>query len=161
MTKVQVINKSHNPLPAYATELSAGMDVRADLSNPKKIKVFEGQITFTDKGIRLKPFARILIPTGLYFAIPKGKEIQVRSRSGKSLKEGLCVVQGIGTIDADYRGEVGICIINKSQEEQSIKFDERIAQLVLCDHDTVEWEVVDELSETERGAGGFGHSGKN
>jgi len=160
MNKVEVLNSGTNELPTYATTSSSGMDVKADLTNPDKIKIFEGSIEFHKEHIVVNPQSRILIPSGLKIAIPEGFEIQVRSRSGKSLKEGLCVVQGVGTIDSDYRGEVGICLINLSAFPQKIKQSERVAQLVMSKVETFQWKNVKTLSETVRGEGGFGHTGK-
>lgn len=141
--KVQVINKSHHPLPAYATPLSAGMDLRANLKSP----------------ITLQPLERCLVPTGLYMALPAGYEAQVRPRSGLAIKKGITVLNSPGTIDADYRGEVCVILVNLSQEPFVIEDGERIAQMVIARHEQLEWEAVDVLSETERGTGGFGHSG--
>jgi dUTP pyrophosphatase len=143
VTKVQIINRGHHALPAYATELSAGMDLRANLNEP----------------IVLKPLQRCLVPTGLFMALPEGYEAQVRPRSGLALKKGITVLNSPGTIDADYRGEVGVILVNLSAEEFVIEDGERIAQMVVARHEQVEWEAVEVLSETERGAGGFGHTG--
>lgn len=143
MEKVQIINRGHHALPAYATELSAGMDLRANLSEP----------------IVLKPLQRCLVPTGLYMALPEGYEAQVRPRSGLALKKGITVLNSPGTIDADYRGEVGVILVNLSAEDFVIEDGERIAQMVIARYQQVEWEAVEVLSETERGAGGFGHTG--
>ena len=143
MTKVQIINRGHHALPAYATELSAGVDLRANLTEP----------------IVLKPLQRCLIPTGLFIALPEGHEAQVRPRSGLALKRGITVLNSPGTIDADYRGEVCVILVNLSAEEFVIEDGERIAQMVVARHEQVEWETVEMLSETERGAGGFGHTG--
>ena len=140
---VQIINKSKHPLPSYATVASAGMDLRANLDSP----------------ITLKPLQRILVPTGLYMALPVGYEAQVRPRSGLALKKGITVLNTPGTIDADYRGEVGVILVNLSAEEFVIEDGERIAQLVIARHEQVEWQPVEVLEETQRGAGGFGHSG--
>ncbi len=140
---VQIINKSKHPLPSYATVASAGMDLRANLSEP----------------ITLKPLQRTLVPTGLYMALPVGYEAQVRPRSGLALKKGITVLNTPGTIDADYRGEVGVILVNLSAEEFVIEDGERIAQLVIARHEQVEWQPVEVLEETQRGAGGFGHSG--
>lgn len=140
---VQIINKSKHPLPTYATVASAGMDLRANLSEP----------------ITLKPLQRTLVPTGLYMALPVGFEAQVRPRSGLALKKGVTVLNTPGTIDADYRGEVGVILVNLSSEEFVIEDGERIAQLIIARHEQVEWQPVEVLEETERGAGGFGHSG--
>ena len=141
--KVQIINRSHHPLPEYATELSAGMDLRANIDAP----------------IVLKPMQRCIIPTGLYMALPAGYEAQVRPRSGLAIKKGMTVLNSPGTIDADYRGEVGVILINLSQEDWTVTDGERIAQMVIARHEQVEWNQVEILDETERGAGGFGHSG--
>ncbi len=141
--KVQIINRGHHALPAYATALSAGMDLRANLDEP----------------IVLKPLQRCLVPTGLFLALPEGYEAQVRPRSGLALKKGVTVLNSPGTVDADYRGEVGVILINLSAEEFVIEDGERIAQMVIARHEQVTWEEVEVLSETERGAGGFGHTG--
>lgn len=142
--KVKVINRSHHDLPRYETPLSAGMDVRANLSEP----------------IVLKPLARAMVPTGLFVELPEGYEMQVRPRSGLAAKYGLTVLNTPGTIDADYRGEVKVILANLSGEEFTINDGERIAQLVVAQHAQVEWEATEELSDTERGAGGFGSTGK-
>lgn len=141
---VRIINRSHHPLPAYATALSAGMDLRANLDTP----------------ITLRPLERCLVPTGLFIALPQGYEAQVRPRSGLALKKGITVLNTPGTIDADYRGEIGVILVNLSAEDFVINDGERIAQMVVARHETVEWESVTSLDETERGAGGFGHTGK-
>ena len=141
--KIEVINKSHHALPAYATPLSAGLDLRANLSEP----------------MRLEPLERCLVPTGLFLALPAGYEAQVRPRSGLAIKKGITVLNSPGTIDADYRGEVCVILVNLSKETFVIEDGERIAQMVVARHEQVEWQPVDVLSETERGAGGFGHSG--
>ena len=141
--KVQVINKSKHQLPQYATGQSAGMDIRANLDEP----------------IVLKPLQRCLVPTGLYIALPKGFEAQIRPRSGLALKKGICVLNSPGTIDADYRGEVGIIVLNASDKPFTIEDGERICQMVVKEYCRVEWNEVDSLDETERGAGGFGHTG--
>ena len=141
--KVQIINRSHHPLPQYATELSAGVDLRANIESP----------------IELRPMERRLIPTGLFMALPPGFEAQVRPRSGLAIKHGITVLNTPGTIDADYRGEVCVILINLSDESFVISDGERIAQMVIARHEQAEWEPVEVLSETERGAGGFGHSG--
>lgn len=143
--KVQVINKSKHQLPQYATGQSAGMDIRANLDEP----------------IVLEPLQRCLVPTGLYIALPKGFEAQIRPRSGLALKKGIGVLNSPGTIDADYRGEICIILINFSAEEFTIEDGERIAQMVIARHEQAEWQEVEVLDETERGAGGFGHTGKN
>lgn len=142
--KVKVINNSRHALPAYATPLSAGLDLRANIDAP----------------IVVQPLARVLVPTGLRIALPAGYEAQVRPRSGLALKHGLTVLNSPGTIDADYRGEVCVILVNLSAEPFTINDGERIAQLVVARHEQVEWEPVAELEDTERGDGGFGHSGK-
>ena len=142
--KIKIINKSHNPLPQYATPLSAGVDLRANLESP----------------VILEPMQRRLVPTGLYMALPPGFEAQVRPRSGLALKHGITVLYSPGTIDADYRGEVCVILANLSEEPFVINDGERIAQMVIARHEQAEWELVDTLDETERGAGGFGHTGK-
>ena len=142
--KIQIVNKSRHPLPAYSTLLSAGMDLRAHLDHP----------------VRLEPGERILVPTGLYVSIPQGYEAQIRPRSGLALKKGITVLNTPGTIDPDYRGEIGIIIANLSQEDFVINDGERIAQMVVAKYETVEWELCSSLDETARGAGGFGHTGQ-
>lgn len=142
--KVQVINKSKHPLPQYATEQSAGMDVRANLDSP----------------VTLKPLQRCLIPTGLFISLPKGFEAQIRPRSGLAIKKGIGVLNSPGTIDADYRGEICVILVNLSADDFVIEDGERIAQMVIARHEQVIWQEVDVLDETERGAGGFGHTGK-
>lgn len=142
---VQIINKSKHPLPSYATSASAGMDLRANLDGP----------------IVLKPLQRCLVPTGLFMALPVGYEAQVRPRSGLAIKKGITVLNTPGTIDADYRGEVCVILVNLSAEDFVIEDGERIAQMVIARHEQVEWKSVEVLDETERGAGGFGHSGTN
>ena len=141
--KVQIINRGHHPLPQYATEQSAGLDLRANLDCP----------------VELKPLERKLIPTGLYMALPKGYEAQVRPRSGLAIKKGITVLNSPGTIDADYRGEICVILINLSDQPFLINDGERIAQMVIARHEQAEWEQVDVLDQTERGAGGCGHSG--
>ena len=141
--KVKVINRSGNPLPAYATALSAGLDVRAANETP----------------IVLPPLGRAMVPTGLYLEIPAGYELQVRPRSGLAAKRGVTVLNAPGTIDADYRGEVCVILVNLSGEPFVIERGERIAQLVLAKHEVIEWEEAAELAESERGAGGFGSTG--
>ena len=141
--EIQIINRSHHPLPTYATALSAGMDLRANIEEP----------------IVLKPLERCLVPTGLFIALPAGYEAQVRPRSGLALKHGIGVLNSPGTIDADYRGEIGVILVNLSNQEFVINDGERIAQMVVARHETVEWKPVEELAATERGAGGFGHTG--
>lgn len=142
--KIKIVNKSRHQLPAYETIASAGMDLRANLDSPIKIKALE----------------RVLIPTGLYIELPVGYEAQVRPRSGLAFKKGVGVVNSPGTIDADYRGEIKVIIINFSESELLIENGERIAQMVIAQHERAEWEEVDHLSETDRGAGGFGSTGK-
>ena len=142
--KIKIINKSHQPMPAEATPQSAGMDIRANLTAP----------------VELKPLERKLIPTGLYIALPEGYEAQLRPRSGLALKHGLTLLNAPGTIDADYRGEIGVILVNLSAEPFTIADGERICQMVITTHAHVEWEAVETLDETERGAGGFGHTGK-
>ena len=142
--KVQVINKSKHPLPQYATSMSAGMDLRANLDAP----------------ITLKPLQRCLVPTGIFMALPEGFEAQVRPRRGLAIKKGISVLNSPGTIDADYRGEVCVILVNLSTEDFVIEDGERIAQMVIARYDQAEWQEVDVLDETERGAGGFGHTGK-
>ncbi len=142
--KVKVINNSHHPLPRYETPLSAGMDVRANLDEP----------------ITLSPLERALVPTGLFVELPEGYEMQVRPRSGLAAKFGLTVLNAPGTIDADYRGEVKVILVNLSNEPFTINDGERIAQLIVAQHAQVEWIDTDTLSESERGAGGFGSTGK-
>lgn len=142
--KVQVINKSKHPLPEYATSLSAGMDLRANLESP----------------IVLKPLQRCLVPTGIYMALPEGYEAQVRPRSGLAIKKGISVLNSPGTIDADYRGEVCVILVNLSTEDFVVEDGERIAQMVIAQYEQAEWQDVDVLDDTERGTGGFGHTGK-
>lgn len=142
--KVQVINKSKHPLPQYATGQSAGVDLRANL----------------DGSIVLKPLQRCLVPTGIFMALPEGYEAQVRPRSGLAIKKGISVLNSPGTIDADYRGEVCVILVNLSSEDFVIEDGERIAQMVIARHEQAEWTEVDVLDETERGEGGFGHTGK-
>ena len=141
--KVKVINKSKHALPAYATEGSAGMDLRANIDEP----------------IVLHPMERKLIPTGIYIALPMGYEAQVRPRSGLALKHGIGLANMIGTIDCDYRNEIGVILINLGQEDFIVNDGERIAQMVIAKYERAEWEPVDELDETERGLGGYGHTG--
>lgn len=139
----KIVNKSTNATPAYATAQSAGMDLRANLESP----------------ITLKPMERAMIPTGLFIELPVGYEAQVRPRSGLAAKHGITVLNTPGTIDADYRGEIKVILINLSTEPFEIQHGERIAQMVIAKHETVQWEEVEVLSDTERGAGGFGSSG--
>lgn len=141
---VQIINKSKHQLPAYATELSAGMDIRADITEP----------------VTLNPLQRRLIPTGLYIALPQGYEAQIRPRSGLAAKKGITVLNSPGTIDADYRGEICVIMVNLSDEPFVIESGERIAQMIVARHETVVWQETKELDETGRGTGGFGHTGR-
>ena len=143
MMNIKIINKGHHPLPAYATSLSAGMDLRANL----------------DKSITIHPMERLLIPTGLFMALPPGFEAQIRPRSGLALKHGITVLNSPGTIDADYRGEIMVLLINLSVDDFIINDGERIAQMIIAKHETIEFAVVDKLDETERGSGGYGHTG--
>ena len=142
--KIKIVNKSTNALPQYATSQSAGIDLRANLAEP----------------VILKPMERKLIPTGLFIELPEGYEAQIRPRSGLALKHGITVLNTPGTIDADYRGEIGVILINLSTEDFKIEHGERICQMVIARHEQAEWIQVEELNETERGAGGFGHTGK-
>jgi dUTP pyrophosphatase len=143
--EVQIVNRSEHALPNYETELSAGMDLRANI----------------DEDIELKSLERVLVSTGLFIALPEGTEAQIRPRSGLAYKHGLTVLNSPGTIDADYRGEVKVLLVNLSNEPFVIKNGERIAQMVVAKHERVDWSEVDALDETVRGAGGFGHTGKN
>ena len=143
MIKIKVVNRGHQQLPAYATPQSAGMDLRANLDEP----------------VTLRPMERRLIPTGLHIALPEGYEAQVRPRSGLALKHGLTVLNTPGTIDADYRGEIGVVLINLSQQDFVVNDGERIAQMVIARHEQGDFVVVEALDETERGEGGYGHTG--
>lgn len=145
MTKVNIINQSHHPLPKYQTEGSAGMDLCA----------------FLPEMITLQPMERILIPTGLFIELPHGHEAQIRPRSGMAIKKGITVINSPGTIDSDYRGEIKIPIVNLSGTVQTIEDGERVAQMVISKHETIGWSEVAVLNETDRGAGGFGHTGVN
>lgn len=145
MLKVKIINKSHHPMPAYATPGSAGMDVRA----------------FLKESVTLGPLERALIPTGLYMQLPQGYECQLRPRSGLAIKHGISLVNTPGTVDCDYRGEIGVIVINLSKEPFEIKDGERICQMVITRYERVEWEAVERIDRTERGDGAFGHSGVN
>lgn len=142
--QVRIINKSNNPLPAYETAGSAGMDLRA----------------YTDAEIVVKAGARLLVPTGIYIELPDGYEAQIRPRSGMALKHGISLPNTPATIDSDYRGEIKVAVINLSQEDFVIKSGDRIAQMVIAKYERVQWEAAEELSETQRGQGGFGHTGK-
>ena len=143
--KVRIVNKSQNSIPFYSTKQSAGMDVRADLA----------------ESLVLKPFERKLIPTGLFIQLPDGYEAQIRPRSGLAINRGVTVLNSPGTIDADYRGEIKIIMINLSQEDFNIHPGERIAQMIISAYKQVEWEEVEQLDDSERGQGGFGHTGKH
>ncbi|HLW09722.1 MAG TPA: dUTP diphosphatase [Fermentimonas sp.] len=142
--KIKIVNKSQHPLPDYATALAAGMDLRANLTEP----------------IELAPLERSLIPTGIYIQLPEGYEAQIRPRSGLAIKHGISIVNAPGTIDADYRGEIRVILVNLSNEKFTINDGERICQMVISKHERAEWIEVDILDETERGEGGFGHTGK-
>jgi dUTP pyrophosphatase len=143
--RINIVNKSNNPLPDYGTQYSAGMDIRANIEAP----------------ITLKPLERVLVPTGLYIELPEGFEAQIRPRSGMALKHGISVLNTPGTIDADYRGEIRVILVNLSNETYEINKGERICQMVIAKHEKVEWELTETLNETVRGEGGFGHTGKN
>lgn len=142
--KIRIVNKSNYPSPAYATELSAGVDLKANLDEP----------------VTIGPLERTLVPTGLYIAIPAGFEAQVRPRSGLAAKHGITVLNTPGTIDADYRGEIKVILVNLSNKPFEIVPGERIAQMVIARHEVAQWEEVDQLDSTERGAGGFGSTGR-
>lgn len=143
--KVKIVNKSSNALPQYSTLLSAGMDLRADM----------------EEVVLLQPLERCLIKTGLFIELPEGYEAQIRPRSGLAFKHGISVLNTPGTIDADYRGEIGVILVNLSNEAFEVKPGERICQMVIAKHETIGWDQVEVLEETERGAGGFGHTGKH
>jgi dUTP pyrophosphatase len=143
--KIKIVNRSKHVVPEYATMHSAGMDLRASL----------------DTTVILKPLERKLIPTGLFIELPEGYEAQIRPRSGLAIKKGITVLNSPGTIDADYRGEICVILINLSSEDFEINDGERICQMVIASHERAEWSEVDELGETERGLGGFGHTGKH
>lgn len=143
--EVQVVNRSGHALPNHETELSAGLDLRANI----------------DEDIELKSLERVLVPAGLFIALPAGTEAQIRPRSGLAYKHGLTVLNSPGTIDADYRGEVKVLLVNLSNEPFVVKNGERIAQMVVAKHERVDWSEVEELDKTVRGAGGFGHTGKH
>lgn len=140
--KIKIVNKSKHPLPSYETLFSAGMDLRANTS------------------LVIEPLERVMVPTGLYISLPEGYEAQVRPRSGLAIKKGITVLNSPGTIDADYRGEICVILINLSKQDFEINDGDRIAQMVISRHEKAEWEEVDILDETERGAGGFGSTGK-
>ena len=141
--KVRVINQSKHELPQYATGLSAGLDLRANLDAP----------------VELKPLERTLVPTGLFIELPEGFEAQIRPRSGLAFKNGITVLNSPGTVDADYRGEVKVLLVNLSNTSFTINDGERVAQMVIAKHEQISWEPTDSLEETQRGAGGFGHTG--
>jgi dUTP pyrophosphatase len=141
---IPIINQSDNPLPAYATSGSSGMDIRANLSS----------------SIILQPMERVLVPTGLFLELPEGYEVQVRPRSGLAIKQGLTCLNSPGTVDADYRGEIKVILINLSNEVQTIVHGDRIAQMVFQKVEKINWQPTIAINETERGAGGFGHTGK-
>lgn len=143
MEPIKILNRSHHPLPGYSTPCSAGMDLRANLDAPMVIK----------------PLERVLVPTGLYMALPEGYEAQVRPRSGLALKHGVTVLNSPGTIDADYRGEIGVILVNLGQEDFVVRDGERIAQMVVARYEQARLLSVETLDKTERGEGGFGHSG--
>jgi len=143
--KIKIVNSSRHPLPEYATPFAAGLDLRANIEQP----------------VVLKPLERALIPTGIYIELPKGYEAQIRPRSGLAIKHGIGIVNAPGTIDADYRGEIRVILVNLSNEAFIVNDGERICQMVVAQHVAVEWEQVDSLEQTERGAGGFGHTGNN
>jgi dUTP pyrophosphatase len=143
--QVKIVNRSKHPYPEYATPCSAGMDLRANLDAP----------------LTLKPLQRILIPTGLFIQLPEKYEAQIRPRSGLAIKHGISVLNSPGTIDADYRGEICVILINLSDQDFVVNDGERICQMVIAQHARVEWLPVDQLEETERGSGGFGHTGKS
>lgn len=143
--KIKVINQSKHPLPEYQTPLAAGLDLRANLDEP----------------VLLKPLERKLIGTGLFIELPRGYEAQIRPRSGLAFKYGLSVLNTPGTVDADYRGEVKVLLVNLSNEPFTVEDGERIAQMVVAKHEQIHWELVDELSDTQRGSGGYGSTGKS
>lgn len=143
--QVKIVNKSKHSLPGYATVLSAGMDLRANIDEP----------------VTLRPLQRSLIPTGIYIQLPEGYEAQIRPRSGLAVKHGISIVNSPGTIDADYRGEIRVILVNLSDEDFVINDGERICQMIIARHARVEWLQVDDLDETERGSGGFGHTGRH
>lgn len=142
---VRIVNKSSNDLPGYQTEYSAGMDLRAN----------------TDEDIIIKPLERVMVPTGLFIELPESYEAQIRPRSGLAAKHGITVLNSPGTIDADYRGEIKVILVNLSNDEFTLKPGERICQMIVAKHETVEWVETDSLTETVRGEGGFGHTGVN
>jgi dUTP pyrophosphatase len=141
---IKVVNKSKHPLPQYSTEYSAGLDLRANIEGP----------------VLLKPLERALIKTGLFIELPEGYEAQIRPRSGLALKHGISILNTPGTIDSDYRGEIGVILVNLSNEDFMVNDGERICQMIINKHETIKWDEVDALEESVRGAGGFGHTGK-
>ena len=141
--KVRIINKSKHQLPEYETAFSAGMDIRANI----------------EESVTLKPLERALIKTGLFIELPQGYEAQIRPRSGLAYKKGISIINSPGTIDADYRGEIGVLLVNLSNEEFIIKDSERICQMIISKHETISWDEVEILGDTKRGTGGFGHTG--
>ncbi len=143
--EIKIVNKSNHPLPHYGTEAAAGVDLRANIT----------------ESITLKPLERTLVKTGLFIELPVGYEAQVRPRSGLAYKHGLTVLNTPGTIDADYRGEIGVILVNLSNEDFTIENGERVAQMVIAKHEQAEWSLVEELSDTSRGTGGFGSTGKH
>lgn len=143
MARIKIINKSSHPLPSYQTSQSAGMDLRAN--NPEPIV--------------LKPLMRAIVPTGLFIELPEGYEAQIRPRSGLAAKKGIGLVNSPGTIDADYRGEIGVIVVNLSNEDFTVENGERIAQMVIAKHEVAIWDEVESLNESDRGAGGFGSTG--
>ncbi len=143
MIRIKIVNKSDNPLPSYHTSGSAGMDLRA----------------YTEEPIRIEPLERLLIPTGIYISLPAGYEAQIRARSGMSLKHGITTANGIGTIDSDYRGEIKVILVNLSNEAYTIESGDRIAQMVIARYERSDFEEVEDLDETDRSSGGFGHTG--
>ncbi len=142
--KVKIVSQSKHPLPEYQTVHSAGLDLRANI----------------DSAIELAPLQRVLVPTGLFIQLPEGYEAQIRPRSGLAAKHGITVLNSPGTIDADYRGEIKIILVNLSNDKFLIQDGERICQMIIAKHENINWELVDELEDTQRGAGGFGHTGK-
>lgn len=142
--RIKIVNQSGNPLPAYETQAAAGLDLRASLERP----------------LLLRPLQRVLVPTGLFIELPVGFEAQVRPRSGLAFKNGVTVLNAPGTIDADYRGEIKVLLVNLSQEDFEVKTGERIAQLIISSHERIQWQEAETLESTERGSGGFGHTGK-
>lgn len=161
--KIQVINNSQHQLPVYATEGSAGLDLKASftiLDNNFKGDNFELHDKHDEQFIILNPLGRILIPTDLYVAIPEGFELQIRSRSGNAIKSGIFILNTPGTIDSDYRGNIGLIVANFSETPFIIRNGDKLAQAILTNYEKIEWKLVDTLPETKRGEGGYGHSGK-